>query len=131
MFPPGATPFGDAAFVTIKSAPAAVPTTVEAEAMLLAEFGSLTDELTLAVFVIAVPLAVPVFTLVTSEKVAAVLPAIFKSVQTTLPVLPTAGVVQVQPAGVARETNVVLLGTASTSEALSAALGPLLVTTCV
>ena len=47
MLPPGATPFGDAALVTINSAPAAVPTTVEAEAVLLAEFGSLTDELTL------------------------------------------------------------------------------------
>lgn len=131
MFPPGATPFGDAALVTTKSAPAAVPTMVEAEAVLLAEFGSLTDELTFAVSVIMVPLVVPVFTLVTSEKVAAVLPAIFRLVQTTLPVLPTAGVVHVQPAGVAMETNVVLLGTASTMVALSAALGPLLVTTCV
>jgi len=131
MLPPGATPFGDAALVTIRSAHAAAPTTVEAEAVLLAEFGSLTDELTFAVSVITVPFAVPVFTLTTSEKVAAVLPGIFRSVQTTLPVLPTAGVVQLQPAGVAIETNVALLGTASTSEALSAALGPLLVTTCV
>ena len=131
MLPPGATPFGEAALVTTKSAPAAVPTMVEAEAVLLAEFGSLTDELTFAVSVMMVPLVVPAFTLVTSEKVAAVLPAIFRLVQTTLPVLPTAGVVQLQPAGVAIETNVALLGTASTSEALSAALGPLLVTTCV
>jgi hypothetical protein len=131
MLPPGATPFGEAALVTTKSAPAAVPTMVEAEAVLLAEFGSLTDELTFAVSVMMVPLVVPAFTLVTSEKVAAVLPAIFRLVQTTLPVLPAAGVVQVQPAGVAIETNVVLLGTASTMEALSAVLGPLLVTTCV
>jgi hypothetical protein len=131
MLAPGATPFGEAALVTTKSAPAAVPTIVDAEAVLLAEFGSLTDELTFAVSVITVPFAVPVFTLTTSAKVAAVLPAMFRLVQTTLPLLPTAGVVQVQPAGVAMETNVVLLGTASTRVALSAALGPLLVTTCV
>src|SRR6202042_2425182 len=104
MLLPTATPFGEAALVTDNSAPAAVPTRVEAEAVLLAEFGSLTDELTVAVSVITVPLAVPEFTFVTSEKVAAVLPAIFKSVQTTFPVLPTGGVVQVQPAGAAMET---------------------------
>jgi hypothetical protein len=102
---------------------------VEAEAVLLAEFGSLTDELAVAVSVITVPFAAPEFTLVTSENVAAVLPAIFRSVQTTLPVLPTGGVVQVQLAGADMETNVVLGGIASTTVALSAALGPLLVRT--
>ena len=129
MLLPAATPFGEAVLVTNKSAPATVPTMVEAEAVLLAEFGSLTDELAVAVSVITVPFAAPEFTLVTSENVAAVLPAIFRSVQTTLPVLPTGGVVQVQLAGADMETNVVLGGIASTTVALSAALGPLLVRT--
>lgn len=124
-------PFGEAAFVIVSSAPADAPTIVEAEAVLLLEFGSLTEELAEAVSVITVPFAVPVFTFVISEKVAAVPPAILRSVQTTLPVLPTGGVVQVQPAGAAMETNVVLVGTASTRVVLSAALGPLLVRTCV
>jgi hypothetical protein len=131
MLLPTATPFGEAELVTTKSAPPVVPTTVEAEAVLLLEFGSLTDELTVAVSVISVPFAVPEFTLVTSEKVAAVLPAIFKAVQITLPVPPTGGVVQLQPAGAATDTKVVFVGTPSTNVALSAALGPLFVTTCV
>jgi hypothetical protein len=131
MLPPAATPFGEAALVTVSSAPADAPTIVEAEAVLLPEFGSLTEELAEAVSVITVPFAVPVFTFVISEKVAAVPPAILRSVQTTLPVLPTGGVVQVQPAGAAMETNVVLVGTASTRVVLSAALGPLLVRTWV
>ena len=37
----------------------------------------------------------------------------------------------VQPAGEAIETNVVFAGIVATSVALSAALGPLFVTTCV
>jgi hypothetical protein len=125
------TGLGDDTFVTVISACAVVPTIVTALAVLLLEFGSFTEELTVAVLVMTVPFAVPVFTLVISEKVAAVLPAILRSVQTTLPVLPTAGVVQVHPEGADKETNVVLLGTASAKTALSAALGPLLVTTCV
>jgi hypothetical protein len=108
-----------------------VPTIVEAEAVLLAEFGSLTEELAVAVSVITVPFAVPVFTFVTRAKLAAVLPAIFKAVQTTLPAAPTVGVVQLQPTGAATETKVEFVGTASTNVALSAALGPLFVTTCV
>jgi hypothetical protein len=98
--------------------------------VLLAEFGSLTEELTDTVSVITVPFAAAAFTFVTSEKVAAVPPAIFRSVQTTFPVLPTGGVVQVQPTAADIETKVVLVGTASTKTALSAALGPLLVITC-
>ena len=128
---PATTGFGEAEFVTVSSAPAVVPTTVDAEAVLLVEFGSVTDELTVAVSVITVPFAVPEFTFTIIEKVAAVPPAMLRSVQTTLPVPPPAGVTQLQPAGAATETNVVFAGTASTSVALSAALGPLLVTSCV
>lgn len=131
MLLPAITGSGDSVSVTVICACEVVPTTVNALAVLLAEFGSLTEELTVAVFVMTVPFAVPVLTFVISEKVAAVPPAIFNAVHTTLPVLPTGGVVQVQPAGTAMETNVVFAGTASTSVALSAALGPLLVTTCV
>ena len=104
---------------------------MDAEAVLLLEFGSLTDELTVAVSVITVPLAVPAFTFTTIEKVAAVLPTMLRLVHTTLPVPPTPGVVQVQPAGADIERKVVFAGTASTNVALSAALGPLLVTSCV
>src|SRR5271165_6329793 len=128
---PAWTGYGDAAFVTVNSAPAVVPTTVDAEAVLLAEFGSVTDELTVAVSVITVPLAVAAFTLVINVKVATVFAGMFKSVHTTLPVFPTPGVVQLHPAGAERETSVVLAGMASDRVALSAALGPLLVTTWV
>ena len=123
--------FGEPELVTVNSACAVVPTTVEAVAELLAEFGSLTDELTVAVSAITVPLATAAFTFTTIEKFADVLPFMFKVLQTTLPVPPTAGFMHVQPAGADMETNVVLAGTASTRVALSAALGPLLVTTWV
>jgi hypothetical protein len=108
MLLPATTGFGAAAFVTVSSAAAVVPTTVEAEAVLFAEFGSLADELTDAVSVITVPLAVPVFTFVTSEKVAAVPPFSVRSVQTMFPAAPTAGVAQAQPGGDAIETKVVM-----------------------
>ena len=47
-------------------------------------------------------------------------------VQVAVPVPPTGGVVHVQPAGAASETNVVFAGTLSVSETLVAALGPAL-----
>ena len=122
---------GDATLLTVNSAPATAPTTVEADAVLLLELGSLTAELTLAVSVITVPFAVPAGTLATRENVAAVLPGMFKSVQITFPVPPTDGVAQVHPDGAEIETNVVPAGIAWTKLALSAALGPLLVMTCV
>src|SRR5216684_2975152 len=127
MLPPATTGFGEATLVTVSSATAVVPTTVDAVALLLVEFGSLTDELTVAVSVITVPFAVPAFTFTIIEKLATVLPNMFNVVQRTLPVPPAAGVKQVQPAGADMETKTVFAGTASTSVALSAALGPLLV----
>ena len=99
MLLPATTGSGDGTFVTVSSPPAVVPTTVEAEAVLFAEFGSLADELTEAVLVMTVPLAVPAVTFVTREKVAAVPPLRLRSVQTMLPAEPTAGVVHVQPVG--------------------------------
>src|SRR5215471_2007040 len=100
-------------------------------AVLFAEFGSMTDELTLAVPVITVPLATPVFTFTTTENVAELNPAMFAFVQVTLPPLPCCGVRQLHPEGVVAETKVVLLGTGITMAALSAALGPLSVATIV
>lgn len=128
---PATTGLGEATFVTVISAVELGPTTVDALAVLLSELGSLTDELAVAVSVMTVPLARPVFTFTTIENVAAVLPVMLSAVQTTFPVAPMSGVTQLQPVGAVTETNVVFAGTACTSVALSAALGPLLVRTCV
>src|SRR5258708_8512489 len=95
MVMPATTGFGEATLVTVSSAAAVVPTTVDAVALLLVETGSFTDELTVAVSLITVPFAVPTFTFTTIEKLAAVLPNMFNVVQTTLPVPPTAGVRQI------------------------------------
>jgi hypothetical protein len=131
MLFPAITGFGDATFVTVICACEVVPTIVDALAVLFAELGSLTEELTVAVSVITVPFAVPAFTLTIIENAAAVLPDMLTVVHTTLPVLPTGGALQLQPAGTAMETKVVPAGTASINDGLSAALGPLLVTICV
>src|SRR5207253_202763 len=55
MLLPANTGFGDAAFVTDRSAPAVTPTTVLTVAVLFAGLASLADELTDAVAVITVP----------------------------------------------------------------------------
>jgi hypothetical protein len=130
MLLPASTGFGEATLETDRFG-AVVPTTVVTVAVLLEELGSAAEELTDAVSEITVPFAVPAFTFTTSVKVPAVEPSILELLQTTLPVPPTPGPIQLQPAGDAMETNVVFAGTGATSVALSAALGPLLVTTCV
>jgi hypothetical protein len=96
-------------------------------AVLFAEFGSTTDELTLAEAVMTVPLAVPLFTCTIIVNVAELRPAMFTFVQTSLP----EPAPQLHPAGGIMDTNVVFAGMVATSVALSAALGPLLVTTWV
>jgi hypothetical protein len=63
--PPGATDDTDGAFVSERSACPAAATTSVAVALLLAELGSLVAELTVAVLLIAVPAAVPAFTVTT------------------------------------------------------------------
>src|SRR6266850_1399051 len=115
MLLPAITGFGDAAFDTDRSAPAVVPTIVFTVAVLFVELGSLADELTEAVSVMTVPLAVPLFTLTTSVNVPAVEPSMFEMLQTTFPVPPTPGVTHVHPAGDAIETKVVFAGTVDTS----------------
>jgi hypothetical protein len=126
---PAATGFGDATFVTVSSPFAVVPTTVLTVAVLFAVFGSLADELTDAVSVITVPLAVPLATCITSVNVPDVDPAMSEFVHTRLPVAP--GPIHDHPAGGETETSPIFAGIGSISVALSAALGPLLVTTCV
>src|SRR6266852_5332702 len=127
---PASTGLGEATLETSRFG-AVVPTTVVAVAVLFEELGSLAEELTEAVSEITVPLAVPAFTFTTRVKVPAVEPGMFELLHTTLPVPPTAGAIQLQPAGEAIETNVAFAGTLATRVALSAALGPLLVTICV
>src|SRR5208282_4959890 len=130
MLLPACTGLGAAVFVTVKFGPV-VPTTVVTLAVLFAEFGSGADELTATEPVISVPLGVALPTFTTRVNVPEVDADISTLVHTTLPVLPTPGAVQLHPAGAAIDTKVVLVGIGATSVALSAALGPLLVTTCV
>ena len=86
MFP-ACTGLGDATFVTVKFGDV-LPTTVVADAVLFAEFGSIADELAVTVPVITVPLGVPAFTFTTNVKLAKVSPGMLTLVQTTLPVPP-------------------------------------------
>ena len=125
------TGLGDALFVTVICPCVVVPTIVVAEAVLFPALGSVADEATETVFVTAVPFATPVLTFTIMVNVPDVDPAMLVSVQETVPVPPTPGERQLHPAGALSETNVVFAGTAVTSVALSAALGPMFVTTCV
>src|SRR5579863_2949099 len=124
------TGFGEATLVTVKFG-AVVPTTVVAVAVLFNAFGSLADEFAETFCEITVPFAVPALTFTTKVKVAAVRADMPTLVHTTLPVPPMAGVMQLHPAGAAIDTKVVFAGIVVTTVALSAALGPLLVTICV
>src|SRR3954470_24944187 len=100
--------------VTTRSAPvgrAAFTVDVAVAALLAAGSGVVVA--TRAVSAIAVPAGVPGATRTTSVKVAVAAAGRFGTVAETAPVAPTAGVVAVQPEGVARETNVVRAGRAS------------------
>ena len=65
----GVTGFGEAALLTERSACAVVPTIVFTVALLLVALGSAIAELTLAVSVMTVPFAVPLFTCTTIVKI--------------------------------------------------------------
>ena len=67
---PAATDIGEAEFVVIRSACVAVATTSAAVAMLFPAFGSVVEEFTVTVSLMAVPAAVPAFTLTTKVIVA-------------------------------------------------------------
>lgn len=127
---PACTGTGDPTFVTDRFAPVA-PTSVLTEAVLFAEFGSSADEPTDTVSPIVVPFAVPAVTFATSVNVPELTAAILAFEQTTLPVAPAFVFRQLHPAGAEKDTSVVLAGIVATTVALSAALGPLFVTTCV
>lgn len=74
------------------------PTVVVAAAELLAVEGSVVEEDTFAVLVMTVPFGVPGFTFTTSVNEALASSATLGLVQLTVPVPPTDGVEQVQPA---------------------------------
>jgi hypothetical protein len=127
MLLPAETGLGVPALVTDRSQ--AVATGVATVVLLLAELGSLVEAETeeLAVTVVAATVAATFTTTMICDDALA---ARVVAVQVTLPVAPTAGVVQDQPAGTEIEANVVLVGTACTKLTADADPGPLFVTVC-
>src|SRR5882762_6554138 len=103
-------------------------TTVVVEAELFAVLGSEVSVVTPGEFVITVPGVVVVATCTTRGKLAVAPEASEPIVQVIVPALPTAGVVQLQPAGVGMDTNVVPVGITSVNVRVVAVAGPLLVT---
>ncbi len=126
MFCPAVTGSGESVFVTIRSA--RVFTVVVAVAALSVASGSVVLLETFAVLEIDAPFAALVFTLTTSVNVPDAFAARLAFEQEIVPVAPTAGVVQLKPAGLASETKVVFVGTASVNVTLVALLGPVFVT---
>lgn len=131
MLAPGATVEGAAELVTAIFAEAGLATRVLTVAVLFARLLSLTPELTESVSLIVVPLGVATPTWTTSVKVESTFMLFDGRVQEIFPPEPTAGVVHVQAAGDASETNVVLDGIASLKTTFNADCGPLLFTVCV
>jgi hypothetical protein len=129
MLVPAATGLGVPLFVTDRSQLTLTP--VVTVVLLFALFGSEVLAETVDVAVI-VPMATLEATF-TTTTMSAEDPELKlePSVQLTVPVPPTAGVVQVQPAGASTDWKVVLVGVASLKAAPVAAAGPLFVTVCV
>jgi hypothetical protein len=123
--PPGETVVGAATLVTTRSACVPVATTSDAVAVLFAEFESVVVVVTVAVWLIAVPAAVPAVTLTVKVIVPDPPEARLGSVHVSV------ARVQVQPAGPVSETAVVFAGNVSTRLTLAASLGPELLTSCV
>ena len=130
MLFPARTGFGDPDYVTAISAWPAVATVKFAVTRLLDGFGSTVEDVTSAVSEMTTPEEVPAFTFTTTMIVAGAPTARVATEQDTVPVPPTEGALQVQPAGALTETNVVLDGTVSLSWVGPATDGPWLVTTC-
>jgi hypothetical protein len=125
MLLPAATGFGVPLLVTAKSQASA--TGVVTVVLLFAELGSLVLEETDEFAVIVVAPRVDA-RLTTTRMFADAPEAKVGSVQVMLPlVAPTAGVAQVQPAGIEMEANDVLVGMASVKLAEEADAGPLFV----
>jgi len=129
---PAATVIGRAVLVVTRSACVDSATTSDAVALLFAELGSVTEELTVTVSLITVPAVVPEVTSTLRVKEADP-GANAELLQVIVPALPTVGVVQVDHpvAGGVSETNVVFGGVVSVKTVFVAVLGPGLVTTCV
>src|SRR2546422_2453722 len=109
----------------------AARTVVVAMAVLLRRLGSEVVEVTVAVLEIVVPSGVLGLTWTTMVKVGVAPLAEAGVVQLTVPVEPTAGVVQIQPAGLLIDWKVVSGGRASSILTLAAVFGPALVTVTV
>src|SRR5216117_1196691 len=127
--PPGRTGSGESVLVMARSASAR--TVVVAMAVLFMRFGSKVAELTVAALTIVLPSGAAGLTWTTRVKVAVAPLASVAVVQFTVPGEPTAGVVQVQPAGVGIDCNVVSSGSGSFMVTLAAAFGPALLTPMV
>lgn len=129
MLFPASTGFGVPLLVTASSQVFCAETTVVV--VLFAGFGSEVVEATDEVAVI-LPAAVEAGTSTTTTMSADVPDArLAESVQVTVPVEPTGGVVQVHPLGARTESKVVFGGVASVKLTPVAAAGPLFVTVCV
>src|SRR5436189_298363 len=100
-------------------------------ALLLPVLASAVVELTVAVLEIVLPSAVSGLTWTPRVNVAVAALASEAVVQFTVPVEPAAGVVQLQPAGVGIDWNVVCGGNGSFMVTLAAAFGPALLTVIV
>jgi hypothetical protein len=111
---------GLATFVTDKSAE--LPTKTLAEAVLLAQVGSLAVQETESVWVMVDPEAALLFTTTANVKFADVLAARLAIVQVRFPR------VHVHPAGPVRDCAVVFAGVVSVNVMVVAVAGPLLVT---
>jgi hypothetical protein len=126
MFPPGATDVAPV-FVTLTSALAAA-TVVVAVAVLLALFASAGDD---AAIVAVLVITVPPVTFTTRVNTAFVPFASVELVAVSVPVPPAGGVVDVQPAGAVKDTNVALAGMTSVNVSDEASDGPAFATVIV
>lgn len=88
-------------------------------------------EFTVTVLEMMVPLAVPAFTITTSDTVPLEPAGAFALVQLIAPTPPTAGVVQVVPGGAESETKVVFAGVVSVRVGFVAVPLPRFVAVCV
>src|SRR5216117_40748 len=112
-------------------AKSAARTLVVAVAVLFRRFVSKVVELTVAVLAIVLPSSAAGLTWTARVKVAVAPMASVAVVQLTVPGEPAAGVVQLQPAGVGIDWNVVCGGNGSFMVTLAAAFGPALLTVIV
>ena len=104
----------------------ATTTVVLAVALLLPGFGSADGDVTVAVLLITVPAAVAGATVTTRVKTELPTGRVPMVEQLIVPLEPTAGLVQVQPAGVTSEAKVVPAGRVSVIAAEAATVGPAL-----